>query len=675
MTFSVEAWTPPVGAVRDSELEAWEVAERDAGGARHGDCTLYRDDGTVLLRCRYEDGKLSGPFASYHPNGELESEGTYVDGALDGPYRRYTSDKPGSLPLRSCCVPRGARELRATYHRGTPFGDAFFDGAGVALRSDGTPVPERARGVPLDATFEENDECWVHRFAGEGEHTMRRTYALDGRLLEETKSCGAYRVALREFSPEGTAVREHGFDEAGRFHGTCVLRYARGSTPYVDRAITLVCGSYEHGQSVGVWRFFDDAERELRTQDRGRALPDDELEALVVPDGWDARPEALLERSAHLASEGRTREALVVAARAAARAGHAEALLTRLRECAVPLAHEAARASVDAFERSEHPSVRGALDVLLAGGEPSEAFRSLATLVPSGSRLARELVEAAFLLAGSSTRVRVTRALIRLEQGDDQGALADARALGPEFEEVSESIREVARVVFPTFAFTPAFEPPPPPNVEIVPVAVEQPLEAVRRTIAVYATRLGAVRSELVRRFDIVPAWLPPETSRLLTAGPVELRRFTATITDEGEDGSEESEVEIDESLALERMSVAALMIQARAEWDGLCWLCWAAGLDAVALPEQLSARPDFASAVNDAMQRYFRVHDQLRTGGLISRSRGIPSFEWEGLSVELLSGRLAEIVARQYAERRAALLYLVFAENLTPFQSDLRRS
>ena len=141
MALSADAWQPPNGAVRNDELEAWEVSERDANGVRHGDCTAYRDDGSLLFRCRYESGERTGDFKSYHPNGELESEGRYVRGVLDGPFRRYSSGKPGSAPLRSCCVPSGARELRVTYRRGTSFGDAFFDGQGRGLRSDGTLLP------------------------------------------------------------------------------------------------------------------------------------------------------------------------------------------------------------------------------------------------------------------------------------------------------------------------------------------------------------------------------------------------------------------------------------------------------------------------------------------------------------------------------------------------------
>src|SRR5687768_6028578 len=134
MPLSVEAWQPPAGAVRNAELDAWEVVERDANGERHGDCKLYRDDGSLLSRCRYEAGKRSGPFTSYHSNGDVASKGTYVDGLLDGAFFRYTSAAPGTAPLRDCCVPPRARALRITYGRGTFLGEPFYDGDGRALR-------------------------------------------------------------------------------------------------------------------------------------------------------------------------------------------------------------------------------------------------------------------------------------------------------------------------------------------------------------------------------------------------------------------------------------------------------------------------------------------------------------------------------------------------------------
>jgi len=672
MALSAGVWQPPAGAVRNAELEAWEVSEHDAAGVRNGDATLYRDDGSVLLRCRYEAGKRSGPFTSYHPNGELESEGRYVDGALDGTFRRFTSEKPGSAPLRSCCVPPGARELRTHYRRGAASGDAFFDGNGRALRSDGTLLPERPASLPEDATFEEGDERWVQR-SGSDHGVLRRTsFDLQGNPFDETEIAAGRRVAFREFSGEGVVAREHHFDDAGELHGTCLLRYAAEDTPYADRAIREVRGAYEHGQAVGPWSYLDAQGRELRASSRGEALSDERLAALLRDDGSSESAGSLRERAARLAGGGRLREALFVAARAAARAGSADGLRELLTQVVVELAPAAATARAAAFDREATPSVRGALDALLAGGDPAELFRSLATLVPPVRPAARDLVEAAWLLEPKSSRTLVARALVCLEQGDDTSALADACLLGPELDEAASQLRELARILYPKFSFVPALEPPPEPSAELVSVAVEQPLVAVRRTVLLYATRLALLREAIRQRLGREPEWLPPDLSSLLEAGPVELRRFTATITDEDESGSETSDVDVNETLDVADESVASLMTVARADWDALCWLCWASGLDTIALPSEVVTRPKFASAVNDSMHRCFRAHDQLRTAGLVSRSRGLSSFDFEGLAIETLPPRLAEIAARQYLERRALFFWLLFPENLSPFQSDL---
>jgi hypothetical protein len=672
MALSAGIWQPPAGAVRNAELDAWEVSEHDAAGVRNGDATLYRDDGSVLLRCRYESGKRSGPFTSYHPNGELESEGRYVDGALDGTFRRFKSDNPGSTPLRNCCVPPGARELRVHYRRGTAFGDAFFDGQGRALRSDGTLLPERPASVPEDATFEEGDERWVQRSGSDHGVLERKSFDLDGHPVDQTRIVGGRRVSFGEFSRAGVVVREHHFDDGGELHGACLLRYSAEDTPYADAAIREVRGAYEHGQAVGAWRYLDAQGRELRTSSRGEALSDERLVALLRDDGSSESAAALREQAERLASDGRLREALFVAARAAARAGSADELRELLATVVVELEPAAAAARAAAFDREATPTVRGALDALLAGADPAELFRCLSTLVPSVRPAARELVEAAWLLDPKSSRTRVARALVCLEQGNDESALADAGALGPELDEAASQLRELARILYPKFSFVPALEPPPEPSEELVPVAVEQPLAAVRRTVLLYATRLAVVGAAIEQRLGRRPEWLPPELMPLLEAGTVELRRFKATITDEDENGSETSEVDVNETLDVAEQSVAALMIVARADWDALCWLCWSSGLDTVALPSELVTRPEFGSAVNDSMQRCFRAHDQLRTAGLVSRSRGLASFDFEGLAIETLPPRLAEIAARQYLERRALFFWLLFPENVSPFQSDL---
>jgi antitoxin component YwqK of YwqJK toxin-antitoxin module len=662
----------PSGAERNEELDAWELSERDARGVRHGECRLYRDDGSLKLRCRYEDGKRSGPFETYHPNGELESRGCYVEDALDGAVHRYSSGKPGSSPLRSCCVPPGARELRVRYRRGAAFGESFHDGAGYALRSDGTRVPERAPGVPDDATFEEAENRWILR-TGDGEKLLRTTFGLDGGLVEESEMSAGHRVAYREFARSGEVAREYRFDDAGELHGPCLLRFG-DDAPYLDRAIREVRGTYEHGQSVGTWRFLDGEGRERHAQNHGEALSDAGLAELLSRrpsrDGELGPPEDAV----RLLAQGRVREGLLAGVVLAVRARSADELRELVARTVVPLERGAAKARAAALERDDRPSVRKALDCLLSGGEPAELFRSLATLVPAALPLARDLADAALLLEPDNSRALVTRALVRLERGDEGGALADAAALAPDLAEAAAQIRELGRVSYPRLAFVPAFEPAPEPNPELAPVGVEQPLEAIRRTVLLYATRLGMIRQALRRELG-EREWLPPDVSHLLEGGPVELRRFTATITDEDEEGSQTSEVLVDETLALEGATAAELMTVARADWDALCWLCWAAGLDAVALPASSVPRAGFASAVNEAIQRCFRAHDQVRTGGLIAQSRGIPSFVWEGLAVEALTMRLAEIAARQFLERRAMFFWLLFPQNVSPFQSDLRSS
>jgi hypothetical protein len=675
MTLSAEKWKPPDGAVRNGELEAWEVSERDAAGERNGDATLYRDDGSILLRCHYESGKRSGAFTSYHSGGEIESEGTYVDGALDGAFFRHRSDRPDGAPLRSCCVPPGARKLRVIYRRGMPFSETFYDGTGRALRSDGTLVPERAPGLPDEAAFEEADERWVERVGADDGTMLRRSFDLSGRLLEETEIVRGKRVALREFEASLGLVRELHFDESGATHGACTFRYGESAAPYADRRVREVRGAFEHGQSVGLWQYLDENGRELASQERGEALSDERLLGLFEVEDKPPGAESLSERGAVLLGAGRVREALFFAARAAARTGRVERLLELLATAVVPLQSGAASARVATLDRDESPSIRGAFDALLDGGNPAEVLRLLATLIPASLAHGRDMADAALLLEPGSPRALVTRALIQIEQGDREGALRDLDALGDELAPAAGQVRELARVLFPTFRFNPALEPPPEPAEELAQVGVGQPLDAVRRTIALYATRLGAIRAELRARLGAETEWLPPDLGHLLEGGPIEARRFSATITDEDENGSESSEVTVDETLELAHVSAATLMVAARAEWDALSWLCWSAGLDEVALPETLTPRPSFAAAVNESMQRYFRTRDQLSTAGLVSRSRGIPGFVWEGLPVDALDGRLAEIAERQYFERRALFFYLLFPQNISPFQSDLRQA
>ncbi|MCB0477710.1 MAG: hypothetical protein KDC84_06085 [Crocinitomicaceae bacterium] len=51
-----------------------------------GWCVLYRRGGRLESKRQYKDGKLNGPFLTYHPNGNLESSIPHVNNRYNGLY-------------------------------------------------------------------------------------------------------------------------------------------------------------------------------------------------------------------------------------------------------------------------------------------------------------------------------------------------------------------------------------------------------------------------------------------------------------------------------------------------------------------------------------------------------------------------------------------------------------
>jgi hypothetical protein len=236
-------------------------------------------------------------------------------------------------------------------------------------------------------------------------------------------------------------------------------------------------------------------------------------------------------------------------------------------------------------------------------------------------------------------------------------------------------VREECRVAFPAFLFEPLEHPVEETDEELGGIPLDQPLPAVRRAVMLYATRLGMMRAEIARRLGTEPQWLPPDVSALLPEGPVELRRYTATIRDEDEGVVEVSEVEVDETLSFDERSTRQILALARAEHAALGWLCWSVGLTEVALPDAIEPAPLFAVAANRATLRCFWAHDRLRTGGLVAATRKVPRFDWEGIPIDQLPSHLAEVAAAEYLEVRAVFLWLLFQQNVSVFQLDLRKA
>ena len=66
---------------------------------KHGLYKMYFDTGVLKLILRYADGKLNGPAAEYHPNGQVNVYKTIKDGKLHGDYTAFS--KGGRLIHKS----------------------------------------------------------------------------------------------------------------------------------------------------------------------------------------------------------------------------------------------------------------------------------------------------------------------------------------------------------------------------------------------------------------------------------------------------------------------------------------------------------------------------------------------------------------------------------------------
>lgn len=671
----------PPSARYNPEQGTFDLVETDADGRPSGECRVYRaSDGSLLSISRYADGVQEGPFTVFHPNGQPARRGIYRGGQLDGEVVAYGSDAPTELRLQRCCVPPGAWELRTQYRQGYPVRQVFHDRAGYPISADGSRWPDRPAGVPAGADYDQGSQRWLVSEEDEASATRILRYVTrDGKPSQEIELRAGERHRELRYDALGRPSEERHVDPQGRFHGPSVRWFPdQGASPYLDPRVREERGQYWHGHPVGAFTGLDADGAPVVRRELGEALDEAGLGAspALAEDlaAWDA------ERAWALAHEllqgGRAREACCAAARAAVLGGERERLAGFLRDATLqPRPDVAERRGRALLEASGVTALR-ALDELLLGAEPSAAYRTLAAVLPGSRRVALSLVEAALLLEPGRLSACITRALLRIEIGDTRGALEDADRIAPEAPAVAEHLRTSVRLLFPEFAFWPARQAiDPVPGDASVTVEVGQPIEAVRQKIQLYATRLLRLREAVQRGLQGAEPcpWLPPDLSHLLPDGPLELARTQATLTEETENGLETVELTVDETLDPGAAPVSLLMRRARAEWAALCWLCWSVGLDSVALPERIAHRPDFTAAVNMALTRCYRARDQVQTGGLVSRAHGAPGFVWEGHAIDALDPTHAAIAADETFEARCVFVWLMFPENISPFQSDIR--
>ncbi|MES1165106.1 MAG: hypothetical protein ABUR63_05070, partial [Verrucomicrobiota bacterium] len=654
----------PAAAVWNDDVGEWELCGVGPDGARHGACATFRADGTLHARRSFVNGVPDGPFTVYHPDGQIARQGTFVAGRIEGIVSSFAGG-PGGDPLRACCVPAAAVRLDSRHEDGAVVHERFFDAAGNAILADGTPWPARPAGVPEDADYDQGSGGWAR-----WRRTEQRFWSAAGVLVREVELDAGVRRAERSFDESGELRESCAFDAQQRPHGAYHRRFPPGApTPFADPRIREERGTFDGGQATGVWTYLDAGGAVLHTIDRGRAL--DAAAAVASPalaDDPDATGAIWLARARAWRAEGRVREALC----AAARAGSPAPLVAALDGAAAPLAPALAAEQGELLIRSAEVTVLQAVDALVAGTDPVAALRALAGVLPGASRAALDFVEAALLLAPGHPGAHLTRALVRFQHGDHAGVAGDLTVVEAQAPEVAATLRATMAATFRPFTFTPAGEPlTPDPTLAEVGAGIIRGLDEVQRVMAVYGTRLHALRAAIEERRPAgAMSWsLPPDVRALLPGGPVPLRH-DRVVAPEAEDPSP---VEVDERLDATALSVPALLAEAQADWGALCWLCWSVGLDQVALPADIAERSLMPVAMKTVVTRCWRAQDQLKTGGLLAKANGVPGFRWNGLEIDSVQPPIARTIAEEYLRARAMFLWLASPDVVSPFQVDLR--
>jgi hypothetical protein len=377
---------------------------------------------------------------------------------------------------------------------------------------------------------------------------------------------------------------------------------------------------------------------------------------------WEAQGRSLLDKH-------EVRAALVTLARACAVARSTKPLVGVLAAHARALKPDAAQAFAEQCE-AELPALATAL---LDGCSVPHVLRRMAVVLDQKfqSRAALDFINAALLFEPGATEFLFTRALVLMSLGLPEQASRDASDLASASPDQAEFLLDYVRFLFPKFDFWPAREKPA-TTYDGLPDAPVKSLDDIVTHVRKYATRLLAVREQLLLRVHEGVTFMVPDVSALLPDGPVALESGEFEVP--GED-DEPSTTSFDENIEVEGLDLPSLVRLARAEWAGFTWLLWAAGATGVALPTMLSSPKEFPLAAGMSAQRLWRARDQRVFAGRNARSQNIPGFEWEGADVAELNPNLASIAEQQYAEMQAVFYWLAREDVRSPWQDDLRGS
>lgn len=692
----------PEQALWNGDRHEWLAGSRDDQGRWHEWVTGYSEAGVKCSLQHFRAGVADGTFTRFHPNGEVARRGDFVEGKPHGVWRAERSHEPTSERLRSCCVPAQAWALVTRYDHGRVVDEWFENEAGQALLSNGSVRAERPSTVHPEARFDEASLRWcLGKYDAEGlRDGLWQWWWQDGACSAKVRYRAGKRWGLAEtFSVAGALASRREF-VADVLDGEASEPLVEPGV-FADEQIASWRGSYKGGQPAGSWCFSDREGHVLYERDWGNPCHGLPLDHPLL--GPERSPDAWEQLARELEDGGHVGLALCAAARAAvqARGGRAaEEFSKRLSRAVVPLSAQESQKRIAALERvrigssrTPRPSRAAELalwiQALVAGVDAAAVLDQLASLLASRPSAGADFAELAVSLAPERQAYRATLALLRFELGEPEAALEAFPRLEAALSPSARFIADYRRLVFPKFDFWPqdhSFELPENPE---LPERVAQPLDQVQQAFQKAAVRLKLLRDALDERLGAreSPAWLPPDPRDFCGCLDVALEQYSfgecwagggadadAGPDEPAEDQSDtEDVIQVDERLSVDNLGITQLMRQARVEWTCLCWLCWGAGLESVRFPTELRPCPDYARAMATAFFRVFRVADSLQTAGLRSKSRGLPTVEWEGMESDTLRAPFSLMAQSEAHEMRAVLFWLGDRQCRSLWQDDLR--
>jgi len=670
----------PESAVWNPEANLWEQGTLK-DGQRDGGLVTWRPDGSRHAEFRYREGVLNGPFRVFHESGDVAREGRYKNGLLQGTEVWTRTDGATSLvPFDGTADTVWRSEV--DYEGGRVAAIRHYDRQRNRVLPDGTPLPEQPRGVPSLAEFEEETGRWVH---GQSDAEGRRVglwmwWNRAGSLVEESE----YREGVRQgrsrrYDDDGSLVEEGAFDDDLRsgtwttydpatgkplvaadydedvYHGSVIeygadgrsrvrAEYEHGvlngqylarvdKSTYRGGRIRVENGQYKQGVPVGRWKFLDKSLEPVMVVDFGvlRKSDDDPWKSPALDDA-NRTPEAWDDVAARLEEARFTGEALIAFARSAAREGDAERLTALVGERCLPLASAAADALMASLDDAASPTLP--ISALLRGAPAARVLADLGRRAQRNgrTRCASDLLGAALLLSPLDGDLLAQRVELSIDLGDDEDALALARKLSKVDIGRARAVEAFVDVLFGPYAAL----PPPRARGARLDVALARSAEELEGALHDVAAALGATRSALLGRLDFVPSWLPPDPTPLLGDG----------VVDTPPSGS-----------------LGELLGLARAQWEALVALSWAAGARRPMRHPPCRAPAELGAARSEAEAR------DAACAAVLSGRPPEHAFE-DGVPVDEMPTPMLRVVARQW--RLVSALLRWASDASAPFP-DLR--